>query len=259
MKYCRSFKDDYYVYLLLEHVRGIELFDVLRGIGLVSRPLARFYISNLIIAIEYLHSNNIIYRDLKPENVMVESTGYLRLIDMGTAKRLLASKGFRTFTMIGTPHYMGPEVLQSKGYSFTTDLWSIGVMLYEFLCGELPYAENLDDPYDIYYEVMKNTIKFPSSLNDIKAIRLIEQLMNKTPENRLGRSFAALKNNPYFEETDWEAVYQKKVDPPYFSEHCKREQEKIKKLTEGKPLLEEIAKERKGLKRIPVSKWDTEF
>lgn len=66
MKFCRSFKDDYYVFLLLEHVKGVELFDVLREIGLVKKALSKFYIGNLILAIEYLHSNNIIYRDLKP-------------------------------------------------------------------------------------------------------------------------------------------------------------------------------------------------
>lgn len=90
---------------------------------------------------EYLHIRNIIYRDLKPENVMVEADGYLRLIDMGTAKQLKQNSGFRTFTIIGTPHYMAPEVMQGKGYSFSVDIWSLGVLLYEFFCGHLPFGE----------------------------------------------------------------------------------------------------------------------
>lgn len=98
---------------------------------------------------------NIIYRDLKPENVMVENDGYLKLIDMGTAKQLTQDKGFRTFTIIGTPHYMAPEVMKGKGYSFAVDIWSIGILLYEFMCGQLPFAENAEDPYEIHSIIMK--------------------------------------------------------------------------------------------------------
>jgi cGMP-dependent protein kinase len=94
---------------------------------------------------EYLHTNNIIYRDIKPENIMVDDKGYMRLIDMGTAK-FLKGKGGRTYTIIGTPHYMAPEILTGKGYSYTVDLWSIGICLYEFMCGGVPYAEDADDP-----------------------------------------------------------------------------------------------------------------
>jgi cGMP-dependent protein kinase len=114
----------------MEFIKGSELFDVIREIGLLSKQVARFYIASLILCIEYLHMKNIIYRDLKPENVMVESTGYLKLIDMGTAKRLKPSNGYRTFTIIGTPHYMAPEVMKGKGYTFAVDTWTIGVVLY---------------------------------------------------------------------------------------------------------------------------------
>lgn len=99
----------------------------------------------MVLCMEYLHTNNIIYRDIKPENIMVDEKGYLRLIDMGTAK-FLKGKGGRTYTIIGTPHYMAPEILTGKGYTFSVDLWSIGVCLYEFMCGGVPYAEDADDP-----------------------------------------------------------------------------------------------------------------
>ncbi len=78
---------------------------------------------------------------------MVEADGYLRLIDMGTAKQLKQQSGFRTFTIIGTSHYMAPEVMQGKGYSFSVDIWSLGVLLYEFVCGHLPFGEDIEDPY----------------------------------------------------------------------------------------------------------------
>lgn len=88
------------------------------------------------------------YRDLKPENVIVTENGYIKLIDMGTAK-ILKSKVSKTFTLIGTPHYMSPEMLVGKGYTYSTDIWSLGVCFYEFMCGEVPFAEEEEDPYNI--------------------------------------------------------------------------------------------------------------
>ncbi len=106
---------------------------------------SQFYLGSLILCVEYLHKNNIIYRDIKPENIMVDDKGFVKLIDMGTAK-ILKNKGGRTHTIIGTPHYMAPEILNGKGYTFSVDLWSIGICLYEFMCGCVPYAEDADDP-----------------------------------------------------------------------------------------------------------------
>ena len=131
---------------------------------------------------EYLHTNNIIYRDIKPENIMVDDKGYMRLIDMGTAK-FLKGKGGRTYTIIGTPHYMAPEILIGKGYSYSVDLWSIGICLYEFMCGGVPYAEDADDPYsyffyvfryEIYEEIIKKPLNYPSFLKDRKAKKLMD-------------------------------------------------------------------------------------
>jgi cGMP-dependent protein kinase len=113
----------------------------------------------MILALEYLHSNNIIYRDIKPENIMVDNKGYLKLIDMGTAKIL---KNCKTFTIIGTPHYMAPEIIQGKGYGFHVDIWSVGICLYEFMCGGVPFAEDIDDPYEIYEEIIKSNVRFPT-------------------------------------------------------------------------------------------------
>ena len=101
-----------------------------------------------------MHARNIIYRDLKPENVMVGEDGYIKLIDMGTCKKI-KEKGSttgvnKTFTIIGTPNYMAPEIISGKGYSYTVDLWSLGVVLYEFMAGFVPFGEEAEDPYEIY-------------------------------------------------------------------------------------------------------------
>ena len=84
----------------------------------------------MLLCLEYLHSNNIIYRDLKPENTMIDQNGYLHLIDLGTAKILDGSS--RTFTVLGTPHYMAPEIIQGKGYSMSVDIWALGICMFEF-------------------------------------------------------------------------------------------------------------------------------
>lgn len=141
--------------------------------------------------------------------------GFMKLIDMGTAK-FLKGKGGRTYTIIGTPHYMAPEILTGKGYSYSVDLWSIGICLYEFMCGGVPYAEDADDPYqysilfysyEIYEEIVKKPLTYPSFLKDKKAKKLMDQLLNKTSELRLGSSYAALKANLWFDHFDWVLIY----------------------------------------------------
>jgi cGMP-dependent protein kinase len=112
MKLVRTYKDEQRVYFLTEYVNGADLFDVIRDIGLLNNDEARFYTACMLNIIMYLHEREIMYRDLKPENVMVGPDGYPKLIDFGTA---LICKD-RTYTVVGTPHYMAPEVITGKGY-----------------------------------------------------------------------------------------------------------------------------------------------
>lgn len=117
LKLIRTFKDQSRIYFLLEFIRGMDLFDVLREMNLVSDSDAIFFTACIIIILEHLHERDIVYRDLKPENIMVDEDGYLKIIDFGTAKIV---KG-RTFTVVGTPHYMAPEIIVGKGYDYTVD------------------------------------------------------------------------------------------------------------------------------------------
>ncbi|EGR27103.1 hypothetical protein IMG5_201250 [Ichthyophthirius multifiliis] len=216
MRFLRSFKDERCIYFLLEYIQGVELFDGIRQIGLLGTYDSQFYIGSIILMLEYLHGNNIIYRDLKPENIMVDKFGYLKLIDMGTAKIMKKENNVvRTFTIIGTPHYMAPEVIQGKGYSFLADLWSVGIILYEFMSGFVPYAEEADDPYEIYEEIIRKNIDFPDYMNDEIAKEFIKQLLSKVPEIRIGGSFQNLKNNIWFKNFDWLALYEKRLKPAY--------------------------------------------
>lgn len=134
---------------------------------------------------------------------------------MGTAKLVEGKRGMsnRTYTIIGTPHYMAPEIISGKGYNLLVDLWSVGIKtniikkiiikiillkgicLYEFMCGRVPFGEDAEDPYEIYEEIIKSPIVYPTYLKDRKARKLMDQLINKVPEIRLGGSYAALKAN----------------------------------------------------------------
>lgn len=206
----RTFRDENSVYFLLEFLEGVELFDAIREIGLMTNEQSRFYIGSMILAIEYLHNLKIIYRDLKPENMMVSINGNLKLIDMGTANILESRNGlFRSTTMIGTPHYMAPEIFEKKGYSFFVDLWSIGVCLFEFMFCCLPYGEDCDDPFDIYQTIIDEPLCFPDNFfvpENRPTVMMIKQLLNRRPEARLGGSYAALKNHVWFANFDWVSI-----------------------------------------------------
>lgn len=202
----RTFKDEYFIYFLSEYINGQELFDVIREVGYLSSPHAAFYVSSLVLAMEYLHSKNIVYRDVKPENIIIEADGYIKLIDIGSAKILMErNSSYKTFTVVGTPHYMAPEIFERKGYSFSVDLWSIGICLFEFMVGYLPFGDNADDPFEVYKAILGSKLDFPGYFekNEQKAKNLIEQLLNRAPEARLGGSYATLKAHPWFFEIDW--------------------------------------------------------
>ena len=112
----------------------------------------------------------------------------------------------KTFTIIGTPHYMAPDIVVGKGYNNMADLWSLGVCLYEFLCGSLPFGDTSKGPYEIYEAIMQNELRFPPFLHDKKAKKLIEQLLSHSPMQRHGGSFEALRNHVWFEDFSWPAL-----------------------------------------------------
>jgi cGMP-dependent protein kinase len=134
-------KDSNFIYFIMEFIEGEDLFDVITKVISFTPEHARQLVAQVLLMMEHLHANRIIYRDLKPENLMMNVNGFLTLVDMGTAKKLKIERRFRTNTIIGTPHYMAPEIITGKGYSFHVDLWSLGVITYELLCGKLPFGE----------------------------------------------------------------------------------------------------------------------
>jgi cGMP-dependent protein kinase len=201
VKLVKTLKDKNYVYFLMDYIKGKELFDVIRDIGLLDKFQTQFYGASIMLAVNYLHERKFVYRDIKPENIMVLENGFIKLIDFGTAKAI----DEKTKTIIGTPHYMAPEVIMGKGYSFQIDFWSVGICMYEFIVGYLPFGEECKDPVDVYKEIVSNDISFPDYINDDLFKSLVVRLLKKNVVDRIVK-FDDIKNDEYFNDFDWEGL-----------------------------------------------------
>ena len=210
MKMVKYLKNDSYIFFINEYIKGKELWDVIRDIGLLNKEQTQFYIASMLLAINHLHKKKIIYRDIKPENVMVNVKGYIKIIDFGTVKEIED----RTSTIIGTSHYMAPEITKGEGYSFQVDIWSIAICMYEFFCGKLPFGEELDDPMDIYRAVCNEDLSFPNFVHDEKYMALLNKMLKKNPTQRLWK-FEKIKTDPYFSDFDWNKLISLSYPPPY--------------------------------------------
>ncbi|CAD8190052.1 unnamed protein product [Paramecium octaurelia] len=262
LKFYRSYKDNENIYFLTEYIPGMELFDAIRVIGLLSKYDAQFYAAQMLLQMEYLHTqHNIVYRDIKPENIMVDDKGFLKLIDMGTAKSFKNQQSSKTFTIIGTPHYMAPEVISGKGYGYFADLWSVGVCVYEFICGGLPFGEEAEDPFEIYKEIIKKPISYPHFMSDKSAKPFIEQLMNKIPEVRLGGSYTTLKSHAWFKDFDWEKLLTKSLKAPLMPGKDKiMTPAQIQTAQQrGVQVHDQIQKDTSGQKKVLASAKDAEW
>ena len=150
VKLVKCLKSSRHLFYLMEYARGKELWDVIREIGLLNKTQTSFYAASIMLGLDYLHSRKIIYRDIKPENIIVCENGYIKLIDFGTAKEIEE----RTSTILGTPHYMAPEVILGEGYTFSYDFWSCAICMYEFVSGGVPFGENAEDPMQVYLAII---------------------------------------------------------------------------------------------------------
>ena len=210
VKLVKSLKDEKSIYFLMEYIKGKELFDVIRDIGLLTKSQTQFYSASLMLAIDYLHERKFIFRDIKPENVIVIQNGYIKLIDFGTAKEIVD----RTNTIIGTPHYMAPEVILGEGYSFQVDIWSIAICMYEFMCGGVPFGENADEPMDVYLAIINEKLVFPNFCKDSDFKLLIQQMLTKNPIKRMSK-VSQVKTHIWFNGFDWEDLMSLNMKAPY--------------------------------------------
>jgi acyl carrier protein len=212
----RSFKDAHAVYLLLEWCPGGELLRHLpreTGRGM-AEPVARFYAACVSLALEHLHAQGIIYRDVKPENLLLDARGYLKLCDFGFAK--LVGMAGMSLTVCGTPDFMAPEVIRGGGHGRLADVWSTGVLVYELVAGKPPFAERGSPTATVYSAILAHRAPL-ARLGDAsdQLHALLCALLQEEASARLGAlGWSEIKSHPWFDSVDWSALELRQAVPP---------------------------------------------
>lgn len=195
----------------MEYVPGGELYQHLVRVQSLCLSDTVFYSAQIVLAFEFLHKRKIAYRDLKPENILVGKDGYLKLADFGFAKEIPD----RAFTLCGTPEYVAPEVLISKGHNWSADWWSFGVFLFELVCGTTPFRS--ENPMLMYEKIVTQNYEFPEGF-DSKAKSLIHHLLEKDLDKRWGclfRGVKDIKEHAFYDALDWGELWEKKLEVPW--------------------------------------------
>lgn len=210
----KTFRDKKFLYMLMDACLGGELWTILRDRGNFDDSTTRFYTSCVVEAFDYLHSRGIIYRDLKPENLLMDQNGYVKLVDFGFAKKL--AMGRKTWTFCGTPEYVAPEVILNKGHDISADYWALGVLMFELLTGTPPFTGT--DPMKTYNIILKgiDAIDFPRSITG-RAKELIKKLCRSNTAERLGYQKGGIRDiqkHKWFDGFNWEGLRQRTLTPP---------------------------------------------
>lgn len=200
------------LYMILDYFTGGELFFHLKNTGKFPERRAMFYAAEITAAIDCLHQHDIVYRDLKPENVLLDNDGHIMLTDFGLSKESITETNL-THTFCGTPEYLAPEVIHGSGYGKPVDWWSLGTLLYEMLTGLPPfYNQNL---HVMYERIIRAKLTFPDYLSE-DAKDLLSKMLERDPKKRIGSKNAEeIKKHPFFKSIDWEKLLRREIEPPF--------------------------------------------
>ena len=212
VKMVKSLRNNIYCFILMEYVNQINLDDHLSKKRTRKNVYeTQFYIGSILLMLEYLQKKYIAHRDIKPSNIMIDTNGYLKMIDFGTAKIL---KDY-TSTIIGTPHYIAPEILQGKGYSLSCDFWSLGICMFEIFYGIYPFGNSANEVIDIYKDILKKNLIFPKDSHKYGKINeFIKELLAKKVNER-SCNVSKLKQKEFFENFDFNKLNDFQLTPPF--------------------------------------------
>ncbi|GAB0094504.1 cGMP-dependent protein kinase [Sergentomyia squamirostris] len=214
IKLYATFKDNKYLYFLMEPCLGGDLWGLLQKHRRFDEKISKFFTACVVAAFEYLHTRNIVYRDLKPENLMLDAKGYVKLIDFGFAKVIGHTQ--KTWTFAGTPEYVAPEIILNKGHDRAVDYWALGIFIHELLVGKPPFRGK--DHLKTYTLILRGieSVDMPSRIPK-KAQDLIKRLCRQIPAGRLGyqkQGIADIKNHNWFTKFEWEKLKNKAMVAP---------------------------------------------
>jgi serum/glucocorticoid-regulated kinase 2 len=210
IKFHGSFQNEKKLFFVLEYCRGGELFNLLAKKRRFSEDQTRFYAAQIVLALEHLHNQDIVYRDLKPENVLIDEKGYIRITDFGLSRTgVKDASGARS--ICGTPEYLAPEIVLRLEYGKAVDWWTLGSIIYEMLVGAPPFY--VESRPELFERIKFDNPKFPSSLSQ-NARNLIECLLKKDPAKRLGTT-SKVRDHPWFEDVNWDALLKMQYEAPF--------------------------------------------
>ncbi|KAG1455986.1 hypothetical protein G6F56_006938 [Rhizopus delemar] len=201
-----AFQDDTHLFMVMDYVPGGELFSILRKQKKFSEQEAKFYAAEVVLALGYLHEQDIVYRDLKPENILVDDRGHVKLTDFGFAKRIEDT----TWTVCGTPDYLAPEIIISKGYTKAVDWWGLGVLIFEMVTGKAPFLDK--NPVNLYQKILECRVEWPEDMSS-ELKDLLQNLLTSDLELRF--TSKEIKTHAWFADIDFEQVLKRKVKPPH--------------------------------------------
>ncbi|XP_061610499.1 cGMP-dependent protein kinase 2 isoform X3 [Phyllopteryx taeniolatus] len=207
-----TFKDTRYIYMVMEFCGGGEIWTKLKEVGRFDEQMAVFCTACVVEAYAYLHKKSIMYRDLKPENLMLDACGYVKLVDFGFARELV--RGEKTYSFVGTPEYMAPEIIKNQGHDFAVDFWSLGVLIYELLVGSPPFSSS--EPQKIYSKILDGVLKYPPYLSEA-AKSIISKLCRPRPGQRLGNTkngIQEVRHHRWFSNMNWHKLRMAQLDAP---------------------------------------------
>ncbi|CAN9505949.1 unnamed protein product [Ophioblennius macclurei] len=207
------FQTPEHVCFVMEYTAGGDLMMHIHA-DVFSEPRAVFYSACVVLGLQFLHDHKIVYRDLKLDNLLLDTEGFVKIADFGLCKEGMGF-GDRTSTFCGTPEFLAPEVLTDTSYTRAVDWWGLGVLVYEMLVGESPFPG--DDEEEVFDSIVNDEVRYPRFLST-EAIGIMRRLLRRNPDRRLGSSekdAEDVKKQPFFRATDWEALLQKKVPPPF--------------------------------------------